>query len=40
MDIAELLGLSVKQGASDLHITGGIPPFLHVDGDIRRINVA
>jgi twitching motility protein PilT len=40
MDIAELLGISVKQGASDLHITAGMPPLIRVDSDIRRINVA
>ena len=39
MDITELLGFSVKQGASDLHITAGMPPLIRVDGDIRRINV-
>ena len=39
MDIKELLGFSVKQGASDLHITAGMPPLIRVDGDIRRINV-
>jgi len=39
MDITELLGFSVKQGASDLHITAGMPPLIRVDGDIRRINI-
>lgn len=39
MDITELLGFSVKQGASDLHITAGMPPLILVDEDIRRINV-
>ncbi len=39
MDISELLSFSVKQGASDLHITAGMPPLIRVDGDIRRINV-
>ena len=39
MDITELLVFSVKQGASDLHITAGMPPLIRVDGDIRRINV-
>jgi len=39
MDITELLNFSVKQGASDLHITAGMPPLIRVDGDIRRINV-
>jgi len=39
MDISELLGFSVKQGASDLHITAGMPPLIRVDGDMRKINV-
>ncbi len=39
MDITELLGFCVKQGASDLHVTAGMPPLIRVDGDIRRINV-
>ncbi|MDT8429103.1 MAG: type IV pilus twitching motility protein PilT [Pseudomonadales bacterium] len=39
MDITELLTFSVKQNASDLHITAGMPPLIRVDGDIRRINV-
>ena len=39
MDITELLGFSVKQGASDLHITAGMPPLIRVDGDMRKINV-
>ncbi len=39
MDITELLNFSVKQGASDLHLTAGMPPLIRVDGDIRRINV-
>ena len=39
MDITELLAFSEKQGASDLHITAGMPPLIRVDGDIRRINV-
>ncbi len=39
MDITELLSFSVKQGASDLHLTAGMPPLIRVDGDIRKINV-
>ena len=39
MDIAELLAFSVKNNASDLHISAGLPPMIRVDGDIRRINV-
>ena len=39
MDIAELLAFSVKNGASDLHLSAGLPPMIRVDGDIRRVNV-
>ena len=39
MDITDLLAFSVKNGASDLHISAGMPPMIRVDGDIRRINV-
>lgn len=39
MDIAELLAFSAKQGASDLHLSAGLPPMIRVDGDIRRINL-
>ena len=39
MDITELLAFSHKQGASDLHLSSGLPPMIRVDGDIRRINV-
>ncbi|MFT5102146.1 MAG: twitching motility protein PilT, partial [Planctomycetaceae bacterium] len=39
MDITELLAFSEKQGASDLHLSAGLPPMIRVDGDIRRINL-
>jgi twitching motility protein PilT len=39
MDIAELLAFGVKNGASDLHLSAGLPPMIRVDGDVRRINV-
>jgi Tfp pilus assembly pilus retraction ATPase PilT len=35
MDIAELLTFSVKNGASDLHLSAGLPPMIRVDGDMR-----
>ncbi|HES75517.1 MAG TPA: type IV pilus twitching motility protein PilT [bacterium] len=38
MDIETLLAFSVKNGASDLHLSSGEPPMIRVDGDIRRIN--
>jgi len=39
MDIAELLTFSVKNKASDMHLSAGLPPMIRVDGDIRRINI-
>jgi twitching motility protein PilT len=39
MDIAELLAFSVKNKASDLHLSAGLPPMIRVHGDVRRINV-
>jgi len=39
MDIAELLAFAYKQGASDLHLSSGLPPLIRIDGDIKRINV-
>jgi twitching motility protein PilT len=39
LDIGELLAFGVKNGASDLHLSAGLPPMIRVDGDVRRINV-
>jgi twitching motility protein PilT len=39
MDIAQLLTFSVKQGASDLHLSAGVEPMIRVDGDVKRINL-
>jgi len=39
MDIAELLAFAVKNKASDLHLSSGLPPMIRVDGDLRRLNV-
>src|SRR4249920_430216 len=39
MDIAELLAFAVKNKASDLHLSAGLPPMIRVHGDIRRINL-
>ena len=33
MDITELLAFSAKNGASDLHLSAGLPPMIRVDGD-------
>ncbi|WP_079416939.1 type IV pilus twitching motility protein PilT [Thiomonas intermedia] len=39
MDITQLLAFSVKNDASDLHLSAGLPPMIRVHGDVRRINV-
>ena len=39
MDITQLLAFSVKNQASDLHLSSGLPPMLRVHGDIKRINL-
>ena len=38
MDITQLLAFSVKNKASDLHLSAGLPPMIRVHGDVRRIN--
>lgn len=38
MDIGELLAFGVKNRASDLHLSAGLPPLIRVDGDMRRLN--
>ena len=39
MDITELLAFGVKNKASDLHLSSGLPPMIRVHGDVRRINL-
>ena len=39
MDITELLAFGVKNKASDLHLSSGVPPMIRVHGDVRRINL-
>ena len=39
MDITQLLAFSVKNKASDLHLSAELPPMIRVHGDVRRINV-
>ncbi|MBL8453748.1 MAG: type IV pilus twitching motility protein PilT, partial [Zoogloea sp.] len=39
MDITELLAFTVKNKASDLHVSAGLPPMIRVHGDVRRINL-
>lgn len=38
MNIDELLALAVQRGASDLHLTAGMPPVLRIDGDIEVLD--
>ena len=39
VDIAQLLSFTVKNNASDLHLSAGVPPMIRVDGDIKRVNM-
>ncbi|MDR0275474.1 MAG: type IV pilus twitching motility protein PilT [Burkholderiaceae bacterium] len=39
MDITQLLAFAVKNKASDLHLSAGLPPMIRVNGDVRRLNV-
>jgi twitching motility protein PilT len=39
VDISDLLAFSVKNKASDLHLSAGMPPLIRVHGDVRKINV-
>ncbi len=40
MDITQLLAFGVKNSASDLHLSAGVPPMLRVHGETRRLNLA
>lgn len=37
MDVTELLAFTMKQGASDLHLSAANPPIIRVDGGLKRI---
>ncbi|MCP5245038.1 MAG: type IV pilus twitching motility protein PilT [Burkholderiales bacterium] len=39
MNIVELLAFVVKNKASDLHLSAGMPPMIRVHGDVKRINL-
>lgn len=39
MDITELLAYSVKNKASDLHLSAEMPPIIQVNGHMRKIDV-
>ena len=38
MDIHELLDLTIKNNASDLHLLPGIPPAIRIDGSLRYLS--
>jgi twitching motility protein PilT len=39
VDIEQLLRFSVKNNASDLHLSSGVPPIIRIDGDVKRVNM-
>lgn len=39
MDVSDLLNFMVKNKASDLHLSAGMPPMIRVNGDMRKINL-
>ncbi|MBK5913268.1 type IV pilus twitching motility protein PilT [Rhodocyclus purpureus] len=39
MEVTELLAFAVKNKASDLHLSAGLPPMIRVHGDVRRIDL-
>ena len=39
MDITQLLEFSVKNQASDLHLSSELSPMVRIHGEIRRMNV-
>ena len=39
MEITELLKFAVRNKASDLHLSAGMPPLIRVHGNVRRLNV-
>ncbi|MDW7728825.1 MAG: type IV pilus twitching motility protein PilT [Bacillota bacterium] len=39
MNIESLLIKSIKHGASDLHITVGMPPIMRIDGELAQLNL-
>jgi twitching motility protein PilT len=37
MNITDLLAFTVKNGASDLHLSSELPPMVRIDGDVHRV---
>lgn len=38
-NLDDLLTFAVKNKASDLHLSAGLPPMIRVDGEVKRINL-
>jgi twitching motility protein PilT len=38
MNLTTLLSFAVKQNASDVHLSAGLPPMMRIDGDICRMD--
>lgn len=39
MNIDQLLAFSAAQGASDLHLSAGLPPMLRIDGEVSQVDL-
>jgi len=39
MEVSELLAFTVKNKASDLHLSAGEPPMIRINGDMTRIKM-
>lgn len=37
MNLTELLTLAINKGASDLHLSASLPPFIRIDGNLQRL---
>jgi len=37
VDITALLKFTIENKASDLHLSGGNPPIVRIDGELQRI---
>ena len=38
LSLEELLDLTINKGASDLHLTVGVPPIIRVDGNLVKVS--
>ncbi|HWN80775.1 MAG TPA: twitching motility protein PilT, partial [Candidatus Udaeobacter sp.] len=38
ISLRDLLEIMVKRGASDLHLTAGVPPMVRLDGDLSPVS--